>query len=293
MIGICLLPKFHNNRKWVYAGTWYLFEALKQIPHIIISSQEDYDKNKNDLTSIYLGHPGWGSPTIELDTNKKHLSCITLSDPHHSRLKAWFPQYVKRNNVTHILAHQYQGGLYHFPEFSDRSYKYFPWAVPDQFIQPVELKFQNKLHMYGATNHPAYVVRKWCEQFSFVEKHNNSGCKNKTMTDEEFYKWLFKFDVMVAAGSFDKRWSFAFPKYFEIPAAGCLLFAQKTPDLKLAGFNSNNCIMFDKMDFEYQAEKYLASPDEYLHIRLAGQALVAERHTISKRIRELKLLLKF
>ncbi|HQN17740.1 MAG TPA: glycosyltransferase, partial [Syntrophobacteraceae bacterium] len=123
------------------------------------------------------------------------------------------------------------------------------------------------------------------KSFPFVNASSNSGVENKQYTDEEYYAWLRGYDAIIAAGSEDPAYGLTTPKYFEIPASGALLFAQRTDDLDVLGFrHGENCIAFTRDDFEEQARAYLEDPDRFLHIRAAGRDLMRERHALSVRL---------
>ncbi len=129
--------------------------------------------------------------------------------------------------------------------------------------------------------------------FPFVESAENSGVENKMMTDEEYFIWLSKLDAAIAAGSLDKKYRLTLPKYFEILSAGSLLFAQETDDLYLLGFKDNeNCIVFNRENFELKVRNYLKNPLQYLRLREKGKNLIIERHTQSKRLEEFDIHLR-
>jgi hypothetical protein len=74
-------------------------------------------------------------------------------------------------------------------------------------------------------------------------------------------QWLSDFDAVVAAGSDLPKYDLTTPKYFEIAAAGSLLFAQRTNDLKRLGFrHMKNCVVFDTGTFETEAKNTYAIP---------------------------------
>ena len=80
-----------------------------------------------------------------------------------------------------------------------------------------------------------------------------------------------------------------FIKYFETVAAGALLIGQYCQDLELLGFQDGyNCIIFNKENFKKKVKKYLINKKSYLEIRKQGIRLIKERHTIEKRVDDLK-----
>jgi spore maturation protein CgeB len=128
-------------------------------------------------------------------------------------------------------------------------------------------------------------MRDWCRKQEFIVDYNTSGHQNRVFSHSEYYQWLRKFDSMVAAGSLNPRWQYLFGKYFEIPAAGNLLFAQYSADLNKAGFTDENCVIFDSKDsFKSKVDAYVENPERYMSTRRRGAELIKQRHTVSDRL---------
>jgi len=82
-------------------------------------------------------------------------------------------------------------------------------------------------------------------------------------------------------------------KYMELPAAGCLLLATKTPDLHRLGFEDGiNYLRVDESTFDTTLADVLARPEAFEAIRRAGFELARARHSDMNRADELERLLR-
>ncbi|MBN1147311.1 MAG: glycosyltransferase family 1 protein [Anaerolineales bacterium] len=213
-----------------------------------------------------------------------------MSDPHKD---GWREDYFLKNGLDYILALYYYPTLHHFKKISADQVVHFPWAIPASWISSDALSYsgQRDVAIFGASHGAAYTLRNWCRRQPGVRYYDYSGVENKVLTDYGFFKWLMGFDAVIAAGSEDNQYRLTTPKYFEIAAAGCLLFAQVTDDLDLLGFiDQRTCITFSQNNFQRKIEDYLANPENYrwLQLRLDGRELIRERHTIVQRLSDLK-----
>lgn len=291
--GLVIDWKFHRQNRWVCAQSPYLVDAIiKEFNPVVISSQLMYEFHKRKLKYIISFEPGWAAPKITYDTSQGHTIGVFASDPHNKT--SWFQQYVYNNNIRYVFSMYYYPFIYHFPHFDLNRLLHVPWAIPDDFVvdrESINCVGQNKLHIFGAALGEAYETRNWCRQFSFVENHDHSGVENKILSDAEYFQWGRQFDAVIAAGSSATKYQLVTPKYFEIPAAGSLLFAQECRDLELLGFDDNNCIIFDKTNFEEKAMEYLRNPTRYIKMRRRGCQLIKEKHKISDRVRKIRELM--
>jgi hypothetical protein len=292
--GLLINWKFHEQNRWVCAQTPYFINAIiREFNPIIISSQIEYELHKRKLRNIISMEPGWGVPKINYDKKQKHTIAVFVSDPHNKA--NWFCDYIDNNEIDFVFSYYYYPFLYHFPQFDRSKLIHMPWAIPDEFIidpDSIINHNQNKIHIFGGSMSDAYDTRNWCRKFPFVEDHQNSGCENKIMSDEEYFRWGQQYDAIIAAGSLSEKYQLVTPKYFEIAAGGSLLFAQYCTDLALLGFDSTNCITFNRNNFEQHALDYLKNQDGYNDIRRNGCVLIKNRHKISNRIEKIKLIMQ-
>lgn len=85
----------------------------------------------------------------------------------------------------------------------------------------------------------------------------------------------------------DSRYQYGLAKYFEIPAAGCLLLGKKTPDIDLAGLIPwKHYVPIDKRNCISQLRFCLADPRAFNFIRKAGRDFVRMNHSVRNRVKE-------
>jgi FkbM family methyltransferase len=290
--GLIIDLPFHEANKWTSATTWHLVEAVRSnFDCVLIQNQSDYELAVKQLDLLISMEPHWGGHRLDLTRTKglrekieKIPSYIFYSDPHANK---WRQDYFLNNAFDYILSFYYYPIRYHFSKIASDKIIHFPWPIPDKWIgtEPIQYRQGEYLNCFGGQKHQAYMLRNWCRNFDFVESTTNSGCENKVMTEAEYIQWLGEKDACVAAGSDDVIYRLTVPKYYEIAAAGSLLFAQETDDLGLLGFtHGQNCLVFNRTNFESLAREYLKNPLQYLHVRDRGRELIRQRHSLSVRM---------
>lgn len=294
-VGLVLDRKFHESNKWVSATTSYLVNRiLQQFECSIITTQAEYELALPGVNVLLSMEPGWAAPILNFNRTEaikqeftKKSSFILYSDPHKDK---WREDYFLGNGIDYILAFYDAPTKYHFKKIPHNRILHFPWWVPDHWIthNKIEYTGQKSLAIFGAQHHDAYTVRNWCRNFPFVENNAYSGVENKVLPSEEYILKIQAYDAAIAAGSESTEYRLTMPKYFEIPATGALLFAQRTDDLEKLGFRHNeNCLFFTQDNFEQIAKEYFKNPDSYLAIRISGRELIRKRHSLSKRMNDL------
>ena len=296
-LGLILDPEFYILEKSVSAITLPLIRAFtKEFDTRIISDQRTYDHICAKVDFLVSFEPKWAAPILKwkraglLRHSQPDCPCyIMMSDPH---IEPWRERYFLNQGVDYILALYNQPTRHHFKQVPVERIVHFPWSIPDEWIStdPINYHGQSDIMIFGAAKGEAYTVRNWCRQQPGVRSFEYSGVEKKTLTDRGFFNWLNGFDAAIAAGSEDPKYRLTTPKYFEIAAAGCLLFAQETDDLSSLGFIDNrNCFIFTQNNFNEKASMYLSDPGNprWLAIRQAGKDLISARHTIQNRLASL------
>jgi len=289
-VGLVLDIDFHLSNRWVSAVTPYLINSLlEELSCVVIRNQRDYDKFKDQLDVIISTEVGWSAPLISYKEGKPTLKYIFLSDPHRDSESR--QEYILKNSFSYVLAYYYHPTLYHFKRIPSKNIIHFPWAVPDEFVNsnPIEVHRDPFIVLYGGSRSTAYEFRNWCRRFEFVRQAPYSGVENKFLSDKEYFEWLRTFDAGIAAGSLEAKYRLVVPKYFEIAAAGCLVFAQEAEDLDKVGFrDGDTCVIVNKENFQDRAIEYLKNIDSYVPLRERGRELIRKMHTVSKRLASLK-----
>jgi len=285
-VGLVLNWALHVRGDWTVAEYPFFIEKfIERFDPLIITSQKMYDKHKGHLDNIFaFGARNNKGHTLEYHSEQTIL--LFASDPNNK--PEWLHSYIEKNNIDYTLTPYYQPFLHYLPNFDESKLVHFPWAIPSEFIiEPDSINYHGDsyLAITGARGSEIYEIRDWCRSQSDVKSFQTSGHQNRRFSHAEYYKWLRQFDAMIAAGSFKKQWQYLFAKYYEIPAAGSLLFAQSANDLDRAGFSKRNCAIFDsKKEFIAMKEAYLDSPEDHCETRRRGAKLISNQHTISDRL---------
>lgn len=292
--GLVLNWGLHRQDHWTAA--WYPFFVKRFIEHFdaqIVTSQRSYERKADDLEYLFaFGSRNMKGPTLNYNTELNQTTLLFVSDPHNQ--SEFLDRYIKDNEIDRVVSPYYHPVLHHLTNLEEERLEHFPWPVPGEFVvDPAEVEHQNDdvLRVSGAGGSEAYEVRDWIREQPMVKGYQNSGTQNKIMSNQEYYEWLRSFDCQVAAGSLKNHWQYVVPKYYEIAAAGSLLFAQYCRDLERVGFDESNSVIFhSRKEFTEKAEAYLEDPEAYIDRRRRGTKLIAEHHTIADRLDQIEEL---
>jgi hypothetical protein len=292
--GLVLNWGLHKRDHWTAA--WYPFFVERFVERFdpqIITSQQSYERKADDLKYLFaFGSRNKKGPTLDYDTDLDQTVLLFVSDP-HNRSK-FLDRYIKDNEINRVVSPYYNPVLHHLSDLDEKRLEHFPWPVPKEFVvDPAEVEYQGDdvLRVSGAGGSEAYELRDWVREQPMVQGYQNSGTQNKVMSNEEYYEWLRNFDCQVAVGSLKDHWQYVVPKYYEIAAAGSLLFAQYCRDLERVGFDESNSVIFhSREEFKEKAEAYLEEPETYLDRRRRGTELITEHHTIEDRLAQIEEL---
>ena len=120
-----------------------------------------------------------------------------------------------------------------------------------------------------------YDFRKWCfEQpyIEFVEHH----IRDKNTPKSQCYKmFLSQYVAALALCT-----TFPVPKYYEIPASGCVTFAEYHKEYEELGFKDyESCIYVNQKNFGARINEFLADILSFQKIADAGKKLIEENYT--------------
>jgi len=91
----------------------------------------------------------------------------------------------------------------------------------------------------------------------------------------------------------DSIYHYGLAKYFEIPAAGCLLLGVRTPDIDEAGLTPwEHYVPISELNALAQVEAVFENPDAFSKIRKQGCAYVRQNHSVKNRIKQLRSLMR-
>lgn len=288
---LVLYYDFQKNNKWQVAGQYYFYrDYINEFKPIIVSSIVGkilfFRKNK-----IYFSaEPKYAAPPLGFPVDSMNM--VFISDPWSK--PDWLPNYYLSKNINFIFT-PYRKMFLNTPGLemiNSTKVISFPWSVPDEFISRGLSVHNNSINIFGALkNSDFYNLRVALSNHPLVSKSFNfGGSENKAYSLNEYYSWLGGFSCCIAVVSDDDYYSFPVAKYFEIPAAGVLLFCYKNNELEELGFkHKENCIIFDSFEsFEVEARNYIDNYLDYSEIRLNGIKHISDKHSVSQRIKFIK-----
>ena len=120
-----------------------------------------------------------------------------------------------------------------------------------------------------------YDFRRWAFDQPGVTLAGHSLKDKKTPKGREYGSFLSEHAGALALCDF-----YPIPKYFEIPLAGCVCFAQYFKEYEQLGFiDGQTCIYVDKNNFAETIKAFIANPIEYQSIADAGRRLMLSKYT--------------
>lgn len=185
-----------------------------------------------------------------------------------------------------IVSPSYEYFVKLYPQFMYK-YKFMP-----KFFSPheryVNLPFNNipkmKCLLSGSLNPQVYPLR------SFIKNRGGSliDYKPPKYVGDSYAKLLNSYFCCVTSSSI---FNYALAKHCEIPAAGSLLLADETSDLKKMGFIPNqHYVPITKSNAIKTIAGCLKNPAEYENIRKEGTKFVRENHSVNNRMDMFKVI---
>lgn len=303
MKGLIILPKFFEQR-WkpkLISGSLD-FEGIlnsNALLYYSISNHLDFDliyadevNVDSDVDVVFMfGVPYHNRPKLIpglLDLNKKvklvmwpgDLQCYDNKLCLENRIKVF-----ERCDV--ILSPVYEYFEKNYPQFIYK-HEFFPkfFASDERYTR---LPFNNTPKMRcllsGAVNPHVYPLRNVIRKNDIVDYRSS-----KYVAGNAYAKLLNSYFCCAASSSI---FNYAVAKYFEIPAAGSLLIANETNDLKRIGFVPHqHYVPITKANAIKTIKRCIENPNDYNDIRKKGMEYVRNNHSIVNRIERLKLLFK-
>ena len=276
-----------------------LFDRFEQA--IPINDDCHADAIQADVIIFFDPH---SSHHINIEGIEKHpaLKIEYFNDPHQIEFigryangddvhKLGAVQRVKRamdRGVKYIIS-PYRQGYYDYiaPKIehaggnADDMLLYFPTA-PDASLYETGRKplgeRKPQVLANGATwsnRLKCYEFRQWAFNQDCVRVRQHCHRDKSTPMGCEFGNMLAEYAGALALCEF-----YPVPKYFEIPLAGCLCFAQYHKDYEQLGFiDGQTCIYVDKNNFAETIKAFTNNPSEYQSIADAGRRLMLSKYT--------------
>lgn len=169
---------------------------------------------------------------------------------------------------------------------SERPFIYLPWAIDPGVFRDLGKHRRYDIACLGALTEGKYPfrreVRAWLEsqnQLRYIRKNRIGG------HDGELFNRAL--NTTRSAFTCASALHYTLMKYFEIPAAGALMFGETTPELTALGFcDEEHYIAVTPADFREKILYYLLGDGREFgeKIRHAGNHFVCERHTWKIRV---------
>jgi len=122
---------------------------------------------------------------------------------------------------------------------------------------------------------PCYDFRKWAFEQKEVEFVRHYVKEKSTPHGKDYLRFLSGYAGALALCS-----KYVCPKYLEIPAAGCLCFAQDIDEYRELGFKDGvSCILVTKKNFSKTINDFKNNIQDYQHIASTGRSLVENNYT--------------
>lgn len=283
-----------NERMYATPLFDYNFTFMKD--RDISSLQEKFKEKVNEIKSIIILLENYGT-FIEknLDfiiSNKTILFYIHECDIHYlpskpgaaKRYKSLRDKLIDNNHIF-ILAYYW----YHYKKIYNidpNNVICFPNFILNRNILQVNANPKMKVLLSGATTPAVYPMR------HYLKKLNNPNVEvllpSQNIRGDDYIQYLNTYLCAFSCCS-NNNTPYIVNKFFEIPAAGCLLLAydEYVQDaLKEIGFiDMVNYISCDKQNIEEKI-KYICNEDnleEMNKIRFNGYQLITNNHTIKNR----------
>lgn len=185
-----------------------------------------------------------------------------------------------------------------FKEFWSKAV-YFPWYAPKvcfKFYKQFDER-KNKYLLTGNASEPYPLRRKlysFYKRDNLVEilKHPGYGRQQRFhyIIHEKYYEYLSNYQISFVTTA-EIPLDYTVAKYFEVPACGCALILQKTPDVDDLGFvEHEHYICID--DSNYTHIKSIVKNYDLQKLSDNVLELIKTRHTIDQRIDLLLEILK-
>jgi len=163
-----------------------------------------------------------------------------------------------------------------FPEMKDKLF-WFPHAPKAAPLWPYSERKKEILGngaTWGGYNN-GYDFRKWAYEQPYVEAKKHWIVDKSTPMGSEYRDFLSEYAASMALCSV-----MPVPKYYEIPAAGCVCFAEHHQEYEDLGFvDFESCVYVNQDNFRMRALDFLKSPAEYGDIAFNGYKLMVDRYS--------------
>jgi len=276
-----------------------LFDRFEQA--IPINDDCHADAIQADVIIFFDPH---SSHHIRIEGIEKHpaLKIEYFNDPHQTEFTGRYangddvyklsaPQRVRRamdREIDYIISPYKQGYYDYLARHIDAAGRspddmllYFPTAPDASLFESGRTPLGERKPQVlanGATwssRLKCYEFRQWAFNQDCVKVRQHCHRDKATPMGCDFGDMLSEYAGALALCEF-----YPVPKYFEIPLAGCVCFAQYHKEYEQLGFiDGKTCVYVDKNNLVKTVKDFLANPMEYQSIADAGRSLMLSKYT--------------
>ena len=168
---------------------------------------------------------------------------------------------------------------------------YLPWAIDVGTFKDLALKRKYDIACMGALTEKKYPFRRkvrfWLEDQKILRLFRKKRVKGVRGSDHDGDAFNQALNRVRAAFTCSSSMHYLLMKYFEIPAAGALLFAERHPEFESLGFvDGVHYVAVSSDNYQDKMIFYLKGPgqNEASKIARSGYEFVRSNHTWEKRV---------
>jgi len=304
---IAIVPRiFYTNRKLSDRVLHFFTEAERRLgAEVHFADLLPSEARSAAVAIVYAGAHGKNTLAQATRLPRRVRLVVILTGPHNYKATDLQPVFDRANAVLCTY------GAYmktNFPEYAGK-WRFFPlyFAPHDRYAQlPLRDGQERKCLFVGHVNPHLYPLRAELMRLLATPGrladvvvrgiHPRWGDPVKVpqaegpLLNESYARRLNDFACSIATASV---YRYGLAKYFEIPAAGCLLLAERTADAYAAGLRAHrHYIPISQTNLAKQILRCASAPELYRETRDEGTAYVRENHSLRNRMTELTEILE-
>ena len=296
MRGKIVIPKFykkrHDDKTGRSARSKILLDGISKIYDMRIEYTDEPNFDDVDFALVYA-IPYHNRPEIPprfFDTKpNKKLIC------YFEDLQCWDNKLCKQNKLKMFERYDVLIGTYN-EKFRD----WYPQFVDKYIFYPDYFAPYNRFSVLKPNPKPIMkcllsgTVNKYYPFRQYIHRHLSEKIlkyRKKNILFADYPKFLNSYFCAIATGS---SVSIPLAKYFEIPAAGTLLLAERVNDLDLMGMKPGvHYVEINRKNVAKKIRTVLKNPKKFIKIRNRATKFVRANHSEINRIKEFENVLKF
>jgi len=299
---IAVVPKIFRDNATLSDRVLQFFLHLEKLLgfEILYANHLPAQASRADLVLIYAGAHGRNTLRQSTMLAKGIKVAYLLTGPHNFTAAILGPVF-DRADLALCTYGEYM--RQNFPQFN-RRWHFFPlYFAPDARYTSLPIR-KNPLEralFTGHTNKTLYPIRADIlrqlphQKERFIDRLLHPRWERRDpmahyeiapAVNEVYAKLLNRYRCSIATASI---YRYGLAKYFEIPAAGTLMLAERTRDALQAGLRAGeHYVPISAKNALAQVKKCCTEPELFEHIRQQATAFVRANHSVDNRVVELK-----